>query len=274
MRINGRAIASKILKGLKNSISRFSLRPILAIILVGNNPTSISYIKQKQKAVKFIGAKIILKKISQEKLFKTIGELNENPKVHGIVVQLPLPPRFSSRKILTAVSPEKDIDGFSLNSPFTPPVAKAVLKIFREIQAQGQTLSLKDRILIIGRGITAGKPITKTLKKLGYKISVSHSKTTSIATLAKKSDVVISCVGKPNIVTAEMLKPGAIVIGVGIHQTPDGKFAGDFNEEEIAKVASFYTPTPGGVGPITVACLMENFVKASRDPRLTHNSRN
>ena len=310
MRINGRAIASKILKGLKNSISRFSLQPALAIILAGENPASISYIKQKQKAAKFIGAKIILKKLPKEttlkNLNKMIGEFNENPSIHGVIVQLPLPEHLNPCQILSTISSKKDIDGFQPNSAFTPPVAKAVLKVLEEIQKPKELKHLggdspgsspggshdspevrEMKFLIIGRGITAGKPIVETLNKLGYKISVSHSKTMNLAGLAKKADVIISCVGKAEIVKPEMLRPGALVIGVGIHREPDHlrgenraqlggappaggvdtskvKLVGDFNEEKISKLASFYTPTPGGIGPLTVACLMENLVKASQ----------
>lgn len=298
MRINGRAIAGKILKGLKNSISRFSLQPALAVILAGNNPASISYIREKQKAAKAIGAKIILKKLPKEttlkNLNKMIGELNENPSIHGVIVQLPLPDNLNPYQILSTISSKKDIDGFRPNSAFTPPVAGAVLKILEELKHLGER-----KFLVIGRGLTAGKPIAETLNKLGYKISVSHSKTTNLAELAKKADVIISCVGKAEIVKPEMLRPGALVIGVGIHREPnhlrgeksgqdtsDGvpqallrgggiskragvdtskvKLVGDFNEKEIAKLASFYTPTPGGIGPLTVACLMENLVKASQ----------
>jgi len=268
MKIDGKVVAERILEKLKKSLSKSGLHPTLAVILVGENPASISYIKQKQKAADFIGAKIIIKNLPEntttENLLKIIGETNKNRQVHGLIVQLPLPTHLDPEKILTYIATEKDVDGFTPSSPFTPPVAIAVLKILDEIRKTPYPFSLtSSRFLVIGRGMTAGRPIAKTLKKLGYKTSIAHNKTRDKRLMIKNADIIISCVGKANIVKAEMLKPGAIVIGVGIHRTAEGKLAGDFNEEEIAKVVSFYTPTPGGIGPINVACLMENLVKAT-----------
>ncbi|TSC54092.1 MAG: methylenetetrahydrofolate dehydrogenase (NADP+) / methenyltetrahydrofolate cyclohydrolase [Microgenomates group bacterium LiPW_16] len=272
MRVDGKIIAQKILESLKKSIDQFHLCPTLAVILVGEDQACLSYIKQKQKAAEFIRAKIIVKKLPEntttENLLKIIGETNKNPKVNGIIIQLPLPAHLNPGLILPYIAPEKDVDGFHPDSPFTPPVAMAVLKILEEIKKLnfqfGSPLGVFNfQFLVIGRGMTAGKPIAKTLKKSGYKISIAHSKTRNLEAAVKKADVIISCVGKPEIIKAKMLKPAAIVIGVGIHRTAEGKLAGDFDEEKISKVASFYTPTPGGVGPINVACLMENLVKAA-----------
>lgn len=259
MKIDGKLIAQKILEKLKATLSESRLHPTLAVILVGESPVSTSYIRQKQKAAEFIGAKIIVKKISNETIIKIIGELNKNSKIHSVIVQLPLPAQLDPDQIINHIAPAKDVDGFTPNSPFIPPIAMAILKVLEAVKTRRDS-----KFLIIGRGMTAGKPIAKTLKKLNYKVEIAHSQTTNLGQLVKSADVVISCVGKPEIVKAKDIKPGAIVIGVGIHRTTEGKLAGDFNEAKIAKVASFYTPTPGGIGPVNVACLMENLVKAAK----------
>ncbi|MBI5465491.1 bifunctional 5,10-methylenetetrahydrofolate dehydrogenase/5,10-methenyltetrahydrofolate cyclohydrolase [Candidatus Gottesmanbacteria bacterium] len=309
MRIDGKLIAQKILENLKRTVAQSSLSPTLFVILVGESPASISYIKQKEKASKLIGAKIIVKKMAKSaklaKLAQLVQEANKNSKTHGIIVQLPLPEHLNPNEILPYITLDKDVDGFTPNSPFTPPVAMAIIKILEEVKHLGRWQAERSeamtpprwtelKFLVIGRGLTAGKPIAKTLRKLGYQVTIAHSQTrlAQLAKLVKSADVIVSCVGKPDIVKAEDLKPGAIVIGVGIHRelthlrgeksgesrtgvpaTGGGdtsevnvlkwKLMGDFDEEEISKVASFYTPTPGGIGPINVACLMENLVKAA-----------
>jgi methylenetetrahydrofolate dehydrogenase (NADP+)/methenyltetrahydrofolate cyclohydrolase len=275
MKIDGRKIAEEIFLRLKKTRMKANLPPTLLVILVGDNPASISYIRQKEKAAQELGFKIIIKKfsdsITQEKLKKEIGEANKNYLIHGVIVQLPLPKYLDPNHILSFIAPSKDVDGFTPNSFFKPPVAEAVLKILAKIHAQGQTSCVKNQAqgqtsstVVIGRGMTAGKPIAETLKKLGYKVAIAHSQTTpaQFSRFVKSAGVVISCVGKENIVKAQDIKPGAIVIGVGLHRTPEGKLAGDFDEEEISRVAGFYTPTPGGIGPVNVACLMENLARA------------
>jgi len=245
MRIDGKLIAQQILENLRKKVTFFRLRPTLAVIQVGDNPASISYIRQKQKAAEFIGARLIVKQFNNltmkqfdnETIIKLIGELNKDKKIHGIIVQLPLPESFAPKKILAHIIPQKDVDGFTPNSPFTPPVAMAVLKVLEEIKKLKDTSDggrmpssevdgnrwRNSKFLVIGRGLTAGKPIAKTLKKLGYKVSIAHSKTKlgKFGKLVKSADVVVSCVGKPDVIRANMLKPGAIVIGVGIHREPD-----------------------------------------------------
>ncbi len=264
MKIDGKLIAQKILDNLKLQIRENHLSPTLTVIQVGEDPASTSYIKQKEKAALFIGAKIINKNlpenVSPEKIKNLIGELNENPEVQGIIVQLPLPSHLEASSLQTAINPQKDVDGFLPNSPFIPPVAGAVLKVLEEIKKSNW------KFLVIGRGVTAGKPIAETLVKKGYQVEIAHSQTApeQFNKLAKSADIIISCVGKADVIKASDIKPGAIVIGVGLHRSPESKLTGDFNEEEVSKVASFYSPTPGGVGPINVACLMENLVLAAR----------
>lgn len=289
MRIDGKSLALKILADLKKKIAFFDLHPTLLVILLGDDPASLSYVKQKQKSTDFLGAKLIIKNLAEtvrrKELLQEIEKANQNPKINGIIVQLPLPKHLDTNLILPKVALEKDVDGFAPNSPFTSPVAGAVLKVLEEIkhlgwwQAERSEAMTPPRwteknFLVIGRGLTGGKPIAETLKKLGYQISVAHSQTSSkeLAALIRTADVVVSCVGKPAIFKAKNLKPGAVVIGVGVHRElsssqgehgqPKWTLVGDFNEEEISKKVSFYTPTPGGIGPLNVTCLMENLVEA------------
>lgn len=264
MKIDGKLIARQILEDLKKTIKSYKLSPTLLVILVGESPQSLSFVRQKEKAARFIDANLIIKNlpenISSQNFLKLIGESNKDTKIDGVIVQLPLPNHLDPGRILRHIAPEKDVDGFTPKSQFTPPVVAAVFKILGSIPG----INISKRIMVIGRGLTAGKPIAEALKKQGFKISIAHSKTRDLGGLVKKVDVVISCVGKPEIVKAEVLKAGAIVIGIGIHREPSGKLAGDFDENDVSRVASFYTPTPGGIGPINVACLMENLTRAAK----------
>ncbi len=269
MKIDGRLIAQNILDNLKNKIKKEALSPTLAVILIGEDPASIAYIKQKQKAADYIGAKINNIKFPENvdplEIVQKIEELNKDVNVQGIIAQLPFPKHLYPRSIQLAVDPHKDVDGFLPTSSFIPPVASAVLKVFNEIEKNSKMKIRDNEILVIGRGRTAGKPIAETLVNNGYKVRVSHSQTApdQLTALAQTADVIITCVGQPEVIKALQIKKGVILIGVGIYRTPEGKLIGDYNEDEIEKVAAFYTPTPGGIGPINVACLMENLVRAS-----------
>ncbi len=279
MKIDGKAIAEKILQDLARQVTELKekgITPTLGVILVGDDPASLSYIKQKQKTAEAIGAKVIVNQIATttttEELKKIIDILNADPTIHGIIVQRPLPKESSvHRDVLNEISPKKDVDGFVPNSPYGVPVAKAVLTILREVFAQelknvqAQTFEdwLKNQcVAVIGRGETAGKPIADALGEHGCTLSVVHSKTEHPEQIIKTLNIVVSCVGKERVVTKEMIAPGTILISVGIWRDTFGKLHGDYEEEEIQDVASYYTPTPGGVGPVNVACLMQNLIKA------------
>lgn len=260
MKIDGKAIAQSILKGL-----RISNTPTLAVIQVGDDPASNAYIRQKQKAAEQIGAKIIHRRerstINNTQLQTIIEKFNSDPFVHGIIVQRPLPEGLRADGIL----PSKDVDGFLPNSPYPVPVAEAVLTILEQVtgpgpvKKQGQAPS----IVILGRGETAGKPIADLLIKNGYKVTVIHSQTKNPNEIIEGADIVVSCVGKLNVVRRDNIKTGAVLISVGISRNSDGTLHGDYEEEEIKDVASFYTPTPGGVGPVNVACLTKNLIQAT-----------
>ena len=242
MKIDGRAIADKILANL-----HVSGTPTLAVIQVGDDEASNTYIAQKKKAAERIGARIIhtrlSNKIKVDKINKLIEQYNNDQTVHGIIVQRPLPREYKMIQIILS----KDVDGFLANSPYTPPVAAAVITILKEI---GQK---PTSCVVIGRGETAGSPITETLHKNGWEVTVVHSRTENPAKIIKGAQIIISCVGNRKVITRDMVHKDTILIGVG---------RGDYDEEEIKDRVAYYTPTPGGVGPVNVACLMQNLVIA------------
>lgn len=244
MKIEGKTIAENILHDLAQKIKTLGVTPTLAVILIGDNPASVAYIKQKQKAADRIGAKVIL---SSE--LSDVTKFNDDPSVHGVIIQRPLP-----NKNIPEVKLTKDVDGFEKNSPFTPPVVLAVQAL---LTSTGVDVA-KKRMVVIGRGETAGKPIAHYFKG-AY---VVHSHTPNPKEIIRQGDIIVSCVGKKRVVAKDLVKSGAILIGVGIWRDSEGKLRGDYNEDEMKEIASYYTPTPGGVGPVNVACLMENLVKA------------
>lgn len=308
MRIDGKEIANGIFEDLKKRVGEMGekgITPHLAIILVGNDPASVAYVRQKEKKTLEIGGKVVIKNlpatISQNELLITIKQFNNDNNVHGIIVQRPLPKHIDSQKVNLATSPQKDIDAFHPNSPFQMPLAQAVLKILEEIYhkqfEQGVTRLeglpptrsrlvpakpekldehwregkawqdperrkwLKSKnIVIIGKGETGGGPTITLLKKMGIKPSVIDSKTKNQKLITNNADIIITTVGKPDIIKPNELKKGVILVGVGMHKGCDGKLHGDYEEEKIKDIASFYTPVPGGVGPINVAILLKNLV--------------
>ncbi len=284
MKIDGVALAGSIYKELTPQVAALKTKgivPALGVILVGDNPNSILFIKQKQKAAERIGAKLILKQfppnLRPEILQSTIQQFNNDSFIHGIIVQRPLPPELGDMsKILDTISPMKDVDGFLPNSPFVPPVAQAVLAILNvvfehekpNITETSFNSWLEDQCsVVIGRGETAGRPIAKVLAERGCTISIIHSKTPNPKEITRRATIIVSCVGKERVVTPDMVTSKAILIGVGMHTNPSGKLAGDFDEEEMKNAVTYYTPTPGGVGPINVAHLMKNLIDACKTGR-------
>ncbi|MFZ5845428.1 MAG: bifunctional 5,10-methylenetetrahydrofolate dehydrogenase/5,10-methenyltetrahydrofolate cyclohydrolase [Patescibacteria group bacterium] len=281
MKIDGRAIANQILNDLAGKVTRLTQKgmvPTLAVILVGEDPGSLSYIKQKQNAAAAIGAIVL---VNQQPKTITLGELedlitqyNQNHSIHGLIIQRPLPGTLErARTILNTISPAKDVDGFVPNSAFVVPVAAAVGEILKNVKCQMSNykeLQENDfldwlrskQIVVIGRGETVGKPLADYLANLDCATSIVHSQTPNPTEIIKSADIIVSCVGKEQVVNKDNLKPGVILIGVGIWRDNKGKLRGDYEEEEVTAVASFYTPTPGGVGPVNVACLMKNLVEA------------
>lgn len=311
MKIDGRKIAEKIYEDLQNRVGelkKMGITPHLTVILIGKNAASITYVDQKQKWGKFIGAKITVlrypESVSMEKLTKKIHSLNTDPNNHAILVQRPVPSQIDTNKLELLVNPQKDVDGFHPDSPYTMPLPLAVIKIIEEIYNKDKQLKrgvtevgrseqserarlqvaegdetgvegnfwqdperlnwLKSKnIIILGKGPTAGGPVLKYFRQLGLNPTKIDSKTQNPDELIKKADIIISAVGKPNIIIPEKIKKGAILIGVGIFRGEDGKLHGDYDEKKIKKIAGFYTPTPGGVGPVNVAMLMNNLVNSA-----------
>ena len=272
MLIDGKKLADAILNQLVGAGFPRPHQPTLAILQIGNNPESNAYINQKKRVGERVGVKVVHIKfqasVSELEIIKKIKQLNSNKEINGIILQLPIPKPLNTDKILSSISSQKDVDGFLPNSPYTPPIACAILAILKHIR-QLPITNYKLQIIIIGRGITGGTPIAQTFNKLKIPYTQVHSKTKNSHKITKKADVIISCVGKPNIITPKNISRGVGLISVGIHTGADGKLHGDYNEEAIKNIASFYTPTPGGVGPLTVACLMKNVIYSHYDvPRV------
>jgi methylenetetrahydrofolate dehydrogenase (NADP+)/methenyltetrahydrofolate cyclohydrolase len=268
MLIDGRAIAKKILDRLEEEIRNQKLKginPTFAVILIGEDPASQAYVNRKQKSASQIGIVCQVHKLpsdtKENKILELIGKLNSDKDVHGVIIQRPLPPQISAQKVGERVNPQKDIDGFHPQTKFIPPIAEAVNEILKSVNVDPKN----KKVVVIGRGETAGLPIANILIQKGAIATVVHSKTRNIPFFTKKADIVISCVGKPNIVTTEMINNNTVLIGVGLHRESDGKLHGDYNEEKIARVVKYYTPTPGGIGPVNVACLLKNVIIATQN---------
>ncbi len=291
MRIDGKEIAEEIFEELKTRVGELKKKnivPQLAVILVGANPASIAYVTLKQKKGEAIGAKVTLIKyetdVTTVELAEKVKELNDDPQVHGILIQRPLPPQIDVEKLELLTDPEKDVDGFHPESPYTLPLPLAVVKILQKVfklrhpeQSEGSnrdssampqndkfvTWLKSQKIVVLGKGPTGGGPIIKLLNKLGAKPNVIDSKTTNPDELMKNADIIIASVGREDMVKPENIKKGAILVGVGILRGEDGKLKGDYDPEKIKDIAGYYTPTPGGVGPVNVAMLMVNLLEAA-----------
>lgn len=271
MKIDGKAIAEDILRSLRMRVQRYNAQgctPCVAIILVGADPASLAYVRQKELKVQKIGAHATVIRLpqnsSEEKLLLTIEQCNNDNNIHGIIVQRPLPSRIDIHKINNAVVPSKDIDAFHPTSPYHMPLATAVLKILEHINKRANFAEwLKShRIVIVGKGQTGGGPTIELLKKMEIEPTVVDSKTKNPKEVTRKADILICAVGKPNLITRNMIKKGAILIAVGMYRGKDGKLHGDYEENDIKDIASYYTPIPGGVGPVNVAMLLHNLLEA------------
>ena len=263
MKIDGREIAQKILEELRIKVSHLEKAPHLAIILIGDDPASKSYVNQKELKAKIIGAKTTVYKIpistSANRILRLLNDLNHLTFIHGIIVQQPLPPHINIKRITEAINPNKDVDGFHSESKFQPPIAQAVLEILKPYSFKTK------KIVVIGKGETGGKPVIEALKKMNINPDIIDSKTMDHEPLTKKADIIISAVGKSNVIKPNMIKKGVILISIGLHKDLDGKLQGDYEEEQIKNIAAFYTPSPGGVGPINVAMLLKNLVAAVKE---------
>ena len=272
MIIDGKLISEEILDHLKNRVEKLKdkkVYPHLCIITFGKNPQTESYLKQKLLKAGQIGAKITIKRFPQNsaenKVLNFVEGLNKDKRVHGIIIQRPLPKQIDGEKISLAITPSKDVDGFAPHSPFHSPVGLAVIKLIEStISNQDIHSFLKSKkIVLVGKGITAGQPIINLFNKLGMKPIIVDSKTKHRGKILKSADIIVSSVGK-KIISKDLIKKGVLLIGVGMH-IADGKLKGDYEESEIEDKASFHSPTPGGVGPVNVTMLMKNLVEAAEN---------
>ena len=263
--LDGKALAQKITDKIKEEVKTFEKKPKLAVVLVGNNPASEIYVRNKQKKAIELGFESIViplpEYISEDNLLEHIYILNEDTNINAILVQLPLPKHINQQKVLEAIEPIKDVDGFTSYNfgrlalgykPYAIPCTpKGIVRILDEykIELEGKNA------LVIGRSNIVGKPISLLLQSRNATVTMAHSKTQNLQKLIIYSDVVVSAVGIPNIVSD--VKAGAVVIDVGINRTEDG-LCGDVDYNSASKNASHITPVPGGVGPMTIAMLMEN----------------
>ncbi len=271
--INGTGIAQKIRKELKEKVSQFRVKPGLAVILVGQDPASQIYVDFKKKASQEVGLHIETfdfdDDVKPKKVLALIKELNEDKKIHGILVQLPLPDQFDEYEIINAIDPKKDVDGFhpwnvgwlSIGQErLVSATAKAVETILDEMYIE---VSGKEAV-VIGTSNIVGKPVAHMLLNRGATVTQCHAKTKDLAKHTQEADVIVTAVGKPNLIKANMVKTGATVIDIGISRLESGKVVGDVDYDKVKDKAKFITPVPGGVGPLTVASLLENTWLAMR----------
>ena len=276
MKIDGREIAKQILKDLKLRVEKLKekgITPTLGVILIGEEKSSLVYIKQKELKAKEIGAQTEIfrfaESVTNKKIESLILKLDKDTKIHGIILQRPVPKQIAIDRLENLISSQKEVDGFGDHPVFPVPVAKAVLIMIRHAYENTNEKTLfwdwlkTKRITVLGKGETAGQRIINLLRKKGINPVVIDSKTPDRNKLIKQADIVISATGKVDAVKSSDIKPGVILIGVGLANDLEGKLHGDYNEEEIKDIASFYTPTPGGTGPVNVALLLQNLVEAA-----------
>ncbi len=269
--LDGKAVSEKRLELLKEAIGEAGLYPRLATVIVGSDPASQMYVRLKHRACERVGIGSIGIEIPQEatteKVLETIHRLNGDTDINGILVQLPLPKQIDTDRVISAVKMEKDVDGFHPTSlgllmsgkpGFVPCTPKGIMTLLAEykIPVAGA------RAVVAGRSIDVGRPMAALLTNADATVTVCHSRTRDLPDELRRADILVSAVGKAHFITPEMVKPGAVVIDVGINQL-NGKLVGDVDFEAVKEVASAITPVPGGVGPMTIAALMENAFAAA-----------
>ena len=246
--------------------------PGLAVVLVGDNPASQVYVRNKVKACEDSGLHSVLEKydasMTEAELLARVQALNHDPAIHGILVQLPLPAHIDAQKVIEAISPDKDVDGFHIASAgalmtgmpgFWPCTPYGCMKMLESI---GYDLRGKHAV-VIGRSNIVGKPMALMLLQKDATVTVAHSRTQNLKALTLQADVIVAAVGKRNVLTADMVKPGAVVLDVGMNRNDEGKLCGDVDFEGVKEVAGYVTPVPGGVGPMTITMLMVNTLESA-----------
>lgn len=272
--IDGKAISLAIKDEVKAQIpeleAKYGRKPCLCVIIVGENPASQVYVRNKVKAAEYVGMKSMLLRLPEEtpeaELLATIARLNADNEVDGILVQLPLPKHISEDKVIDAIAKEKDVDGFHVlnvgslwigDKCIVPCTPKGCIHL---IKSTG--IDIKGKLaVVVGRSNIVGKPVAKLLLDENATVVIAHSRTADLKALTLQADILVVAVGKENVVTADMVKPGAVVIDVGMNRNAEGKLCGDVDYAGVSEVAGWITPVPGGVGPMTIAMLMKNTVE-------------
>ena len=274
--IDGRALSRRIRAQVGEQAARLTAsgrQPGLAVILVGEDPASHIYVRDKIKACAEAGVRSVLEKydatLSQDALLERIRALNADPTVHGILVQMPLPAHISPARVIESIATSKDVDGYSVLSAgelmtglpgFRPCTPYGCMKL---LESTGVSLRGKHAV-VIGRSNTVGKPMALLLLQANATVTVCHSATPDLSLHTRQADIVVAAVGRASTLTADMVKPGAIVIDVGMNRRDDGKLCGDVEFEGVSAVAGHITPVPGGVGPMTITMLLANTIEAAR----------
>ena len=275
--IDGKLVSEKTREKIRFDVASFKEKyntaPGLAVIVVGDDPASAVYVRNKHKACLSVGINSyqieLPSDISEEELLSKIDELNRDNSVHGILIQLPLPRHISENKVTARILPHKDVDAFHAenvgkimtgNYDFLPCTPAGILRLleYYNIEISGK------RCVVIGRSNIVGKPLAMLLLETNGTVTVCHSRTKNLSDMTKEADIIVVAIGKAKFLTADMVRPGAIIIDVGINRTEDGKLVGDVDFDGVSSVASYITPVPGGVGPMTITMLLENTLMAAK----------
>lgn len=265
--LDGKALSLKITETIKQEVSMLSKKPKLAVILVGNDPASEIYVNNKNIKAKSIGFDSLVITLpndtTEENILEHIYILNEDSNINAILVQLPLPEHINKQRILEAIDPIKDVDGFTSYNfgrlalgykPYAIPCTpKGIIRLLDEYNINIES----KNVLIIGRSNIVGKPMSILMQQRNATVTIAHSKTKDLKSLAKQADIIISAIGKPKYITKDYIKNGAVIIDVGISRNNEG-ICGDVDFEDVKNLSSYITPVPGGIGPMTIAMLMEN----------------
>ncbi len=276
IRIDGKMVSAHLREQIKKDVAalkeKSGVTPGLAVVLVGDDPASAVYVRNKHRACDEVGmySEVITMPAdtTEETLLSRLAELNSDPKIHGILVQLPLPKHISEEKVIAAIDPKKDVDAFHEsnvgkimlgNYDFLPCTPAGVMELlhYYDISVQG-----KDCV-VVGRSNIVGKPQAMLLLGENGTVTVCHSRTKNLAEKTRAADILVVAIGRPNFITPDMVKPGAVVIDVGINRLPDGKLCGDVDFAGVEPIAEAITPVPGGVGPMTITVLLKNALKAA-----------
>lgn len=276
--IDGKETARAVRGALCEEISQFvsanRIMPGLAVVIVGSDPASRVYVRNKHKACGEVGIYSVVHELpeatTEDELLLLIDKLNHDPQIHGILVQLPLPKHLDAEKIVHAIDPKKDVDAFHPvnvgrimigNFSFVPCTPAGVMELLHhyEIDLCGK------HCVILGRSNIVGKPQAMLMLRENATVTICHSRTQNLSQITKTADVLVAAVGKPGFVTAEMVKPGAIIVDVGINRTDEGKLCGDVDFASVEPMASYITPVPGGVGPMTITMLLKNTLTAAKE---------